>query len=282
MVSVVHFNNRLIKLGIEPDSAEHIVKSTFDDIYKNHDETIFDGVEKKVCFLFMSRSGSTFLVDKLNETGLMGKILEHFNIYKINDGKKQWGVSSTKEYVRRTIAETTSENGVFAFKGHLDSLTTLAQIGELPDKLDEWKFIIIFRRDIVAQTISLARAKATGVWHTQKKNPAVKSSNELISATEYKRNYKIILRKQGAIERFMLINKIEPLRLCYEDFCSDQVDALRQIFKYVGVEAPENLETIAQNGKFKKMANPELDKIAKQFVRKFVSVTKPNKRIKSA
>lgn|GEM_PF-5202213 len=269
MPSKTHMNKRLIDLGIESGPARKLMEMTFDDHYKNNDPTVFDGVTKKICFLFMSRSGSTFLVEKLNQTGLMGEILEHMNAYKINEGKKKWGVTSMREYIRKTVKKTKTENGVFAFKCHMDGLAPLAQIGELPDNLHEWKFITIYRRDTIAQTISLARAKATGVWHDRGKGVKVGMPEEATEMKELKRNYEIILRKQGAIERFMLHHNITPLRLCYEDFASDQVDALRQIFTFVDIEPPSNLEEVAQQGNYKVMRKPEAEIIAKKFIKKF-------------
>lgn len=225
MPSVIHLNQRLIALGLGSGPSKKLMEMGFDDHYKRSDPSVFEGVKKKVCFLFMSRSGSTFLMEKLNQTGLVGTVMEHMNAYKMIEGKEKWGVKSTKEYIRKTVETSKTDNGVFAFKGHLEGLAPLAQIGELPDNIKDWTSVTIYRRDIVAQTISLSRAKATGVWHDRggAKSANVGFPGEATHMKELKRNYNIILRKQGAIERFMLLHGIKPLQLCYEDFCDDQV-----------------------------------------------------------
>ena len=270
MPTINHLNKRLISLGIEAGTARKQMEMSLNDHFKHGDPSVFDGVTKKICFLFMSRSGSTFLMEKLNQTGLVGTTLEHMNAYKINNGKEKWGIDSIRDYVRKTVETTKTDNGVFSFKGHLDGLVPLAQIGELPDRINEWKFVTIYRRDVVAQTISLARAKATGVWHNRSGKPKnVGFPDEATYMKELRRNYNIIIRKQAAIERFMLMHSITPLRLCYEDFCENQIDAMRQIFEHIEIEPPADLDDIALGGNYKVMRNKETEIIAKKFIKNF-------------
>lgn len=265
------FNSRLIGLGMKAPAVNNFIGKTFENPENPNLEKIFEGVQKKVCLLFMSRVGSTFLCDKLNRTGAAGTIREHMNIYHIKRHCEEHGVKGIDEYLEHIVQTTKTPNGVYAFKAQLDALVPLIQVGEFPDHVKEWEWITIHRKDRVAQAVSLARAKLTGRWHQKvgSDQPETKGPPEILFRHVMK-NYENILAKEGANELFFRQNNLHPLRLYYEDFQVNQYNALRKIFVHLGIEMPAGLEQIAAVDQFVHMRDTYSEDVAAEFREKFL------------
>lgn len=267
---MVHFNNRLIRAGVRAAVAKEYLGKTFPDHEPVVDlDKVFEGVSKKVCTLFMSRVGSTFLSEKLNRTGVLGTSEEMMNAYYVNKVRKENSLTSLEDYLRHCVKTTTTLNGVFSFKCQLDAIIPLIQAGELPDKSRQWSWISIHRRDLIAQAVSLTKAKASGSWHTTT-NTQEEVSPSKVTLKDIHRNYEIILRKEGANELFFQKNRLKPLRLYYEDFQTEQLPTLEKIFNFLEIDPPANLAEIAKSGDLKPMRDEESDRLIKRFRRRFL------------
>lgn len=270
---MTEFHNRLIELGMRPSAVSAYIGKTFPTPSCSDLGRIFKGVEKKVCFLFMSRVGSTFLSEKLNRTRVVGTIHEHMNIYHIARYCEQHKLTSIEAYLTHIVQETKTPNGVYAFKAQLEALVPWAQVAELPDHVQDWYWVTIHRRDRVSQAVSLARAKLTGRWHVgsglQEQQKAEEERPEILFRHVLK-NYENILSKEGANELFFRRNNIQPLRLCYEDFQDDQYNALRKIFVFLKIPAPDNLAELTLTDGFKPMRDTYSEDVAAAFRDKFL------------
>lgn len=261
-MGTISFTDRLIATGIPLNYAEAEMRRQFGDVH-DAPSRIFEG-RRGVGMLFTSRSGTTFLVDIINKTGRLGRILEHFNPYRIDVGVEKWGVTSADEYVGECVRRHSSDDGVFGFKGTVEALLPLVQVNELPSRARDWTWITVRRDDTVAQAISLLRAKSSAVWHDrgQLETPAPVPEYDFGAILK---QFNIIQRKQGQIERFFAVHGIEPLRLVYEDFQDDPVPALHQVFDHVGIPAPKNLQRKVENSKFRVMRNSETEAMRSRF-----------------
>ncbi len=257
---------RILQLGLTPAEAGRLLEASPDRLrgVGGDPAEIFAPARHKVGMLFTSRSGTTFFVDVLNRSGEFGGIREHLNSYRQRTGVKKWKSASMADYLTEAVRRYSSPGGVFGFKGTAEALLPLAQVGELPENAGQWSWITVRRRDIVAQAVSLFRAKATGVWHAVGKLTG-KPPMPPYDYAGIEKQVELIQRKQGQIERFIAHHDLTPLRLVYEDFKDDPTDALKAVFDHVGLIPPANLAELTAEGEFQVMADDQSQQYADRF-----------------
>lgn len=267
-MSSLSFSERVLQIGLAPAEARKQLAGSpkkLRDIPMDTATNAFPGVRHKVGMLFTSRSGTTFFVDVLNRTGQLGEIREHMNTYMQNNGARKWRAKSIGDYVVKSTKRYTTANGVYGFKGTAEALLPLIQLGELPAHAKTWSWITVRRNDIIAQAISLYRAKATGVWHKRSRDAPGLPPLPPYDFAAIEKQINLIQRRQGQIERFIAHHGLQPLRLVYEEFRDDPTDALHAVFDHVGVPAPTNLDQLAAETEFKVLRNSETERYADQF-----------------
>jgi len=260
------FTDRVLQLGLTPAEARRLLEASPPRLrgVGGDPAEIFAPARRKVGMLFTSRSGTTFFVDVLNRTGRFGELREHLNPYRQRTGVKKWKVGSMPDYLAETVRRSTSPDGIFGFKGTVEALLPLAQVGELPDRVREWSWITVRRRDVIAQAVSLFRAKSTGVWHAVGRL-AGRPPMPPYDFAGIEKQLELIQRKQGQIERFIAHHDLTPLRLVYEDFKDDPADALRAVFGHVGLTPPDDLAELVARTEFQVMADDQSRRYAERF-----------------
>jgi LPS sulfotransferase NodH len=265
-VSCETLTERILQLGLTPAEATRLIEASPSRLRGAGGDpaAIFAPARHKVGLLFTSRSGTTFFVDVLNRSGQFGEIREHFNPYRQRSGVKNWKSASMADYLTEAVRRYCSPGGVFGFKGTVEALLPLAQVGELPDNATGWSWITVRREDLIAQAVSLFRAKTTGVWHAVGKLTG-KPPMPPYDFTGIEKQLESIQRKQGQIERFIAHYELTPLRLVYEDFKDDPTDALKAVFDHVGLIPPADLAQLAAQGEFTVMADDQSKQYADRF-----------------
>ncbi|WP_152360110.1 Stf0 family sulfotransferase [Microlunatus speluncae] len=258
--------DRILQLGLTPADAGRLLEASPARLrgVGGDPAAIFAPARRKVGMLFTSRSGTTFFVDILNRSGVFGGIREHLNGYRQRTGAKKYKSASMADYLTETVRRYSSPAGVFGFKGTAEALLPLAQVGELPENARQWSWITVRRDDIVAQAVSLFRAKATGVWHSVGKLSG-KPPMPPYDFVGIEKQIELIQRKQGHIERFIAHHDLTPLRLVYEDFKDDPTDALKAVFHHVDLIPPANLAELVAEGEFTIMADDQSQHYADRF-----------------
>lgn len=143
--------------------------------YLSPDRDTSSGGKPTLRYLICStpRSGSTLLGDYLARTGLAGSPLEYLNDVYIATYRESVGLRATtfRHYIDDLERRRSSSNHVFGMKAHF------AQMIEAFKKVDIQvmnsflemfdRFIIIERRDKIAQAVSWFRALKTGIWSSK-------------------------------------------------------------------------------------------------------------------
>lgn len=112
------------------------------------------------------RSGSTFFCEQLENTRLLGKPREWFNLRYVQAYAQLMGLSSvdTASYVDFLEKKTTSQNGVFSVNFHVHQF---AQMRERNFSIFDLSFDSIYyleRQDKVAQAYSFSKADKSDNW----------------------------------------------------------------------------------------------------------------------
>jgi LPS sulfotransferase NodH len=208
------------------------------------------------------RSGSTLLCDLLSGTGIAGQPQSYYRREDIADYARAWGVSSPdvigdeafeRNYLEAVRRAGTAQTGVFGLRLMWSSVAELsARLGAIcTDPLDDAArfelafgrplYIHLSRRDKVAQTVSLLKARQSGLWHravdgtererTAPPAPFVYDVDRLAGLVEELETDDAAWN--GWFSRF----GIEPLRLTYEGLAADPQRVLAQVLSALALDA---------------------------------------------
>jgi LPS sulfotransferase NodH len=113
--------------------------------------------------LCSSRSGSELLCYLLRDFGAATTESMSF-LPDVGADLQRRGVSTLREALVSLCHRAPA--AVFSAKGTGMIMPPLLIYDELPAHRDEWRFVILQRRDVLAQAVSLAIAEQTGVWRS--------------------------------------------------------------------------------------------------------------------
>ncbi|CCV16096.1 Stf0 family sulfotransferase [Mesorhizobium sp. STM 4661] len=173
------------------------------------------------------RSGSNLLCNKVCSTGVLGNPGEYFH---------HWDAPEVTTVDRCLLAASKgkSENGVVAFKlfpEHFDRLQKDIRLTEwFPDPV----WVLLERRDLLGQAISLAKAMQDGAWTSGEH--AVKDAEYTVEGIEAA--LAKIIAGNGRWSAYFARSGIEPLHIFYEDIHDDFDSACQRMGRLLGLEAP--------------------------------------------
>ncbi|MGF1494313.1 MAG: Stf0 family sulfotransferase [Microcoleaceae cyanobacterium] len=189
------------------------------------------------------RSGSTFLCDLLQKSGLAGYPAEHLR--RPVEVLSKYCQFDYIRYVKVLMARQTTPNKVFGTKLISHFLIRYLEAGlEFDSFFQDFfqKVIYLQRRDKVAQSVSLFLAKKTGIWHifNDEMQELYNTRVDQIELEEcqpeaVKSFYDSLTRQEEFIEAFLQRSGVLPLKIYYEDLVSCREKYLYDIYQYLGV-----------------------------------------------
>jgi len=206
---------------------------------------------------FSSRSGSTFISREIETRFEVSRMREAFNPTRLN----------TEGLVLRP--------GWFAFKAGVHGFIVAEKLGFFDAYLPQTHFLLLFRRDVVAQAVSAVKAKQQGVWHsTAKKDPKpAEYDPEKIGST-----IQNIVESMFTL-RAMLNRAQRPfVKIFYEDCVADfsAVDAACESFgvpRRMSATKPKPVEKVGDDvneewiARYKAEMTPEMADVLRRYVR---------------
>ncbi len=189
------------------------------------------------------RAGSTHFSHVLWQTGCLGAPLEYLNFEP--GGPYGFAANSPEAQLNlwhSVLRRRCSPNGVFGLKAFPMQFEALNH--DNPPLLQEVlaamlprggprHIIYLRRRDLLAQTISYARAVMTGVW--RKEQEASTSGSLDYSQEQLESAERGIVFQQNVWGRMFNDLRIDPLCIWHEDVLADPAAASRQVGDYIGV-----------------------------------------------
>jgi LPS sulfotransferase NodH len=174
------------------------------------------------------RTGSTVLKDWLADTGVLGRPEEYLNT-RPGNLLDQWAATFRAEDVRSYLgsiaAHHQTPNAVFGIKAEFMQFLPVI----LSDSIDligsDVRFVYVERRDLLAQAVSLATARATGKWNT---TMPVRFDDEIDAESIVGCMFEITRRRE-LWERFFALAGVEPLRLVYEEMVVDPRNTIAKV-----------------------------------------------------
>lgn len=196
------------------------------------------------------RSGSTYLCDLLSSTQIAGYPIEHLRL-----ANQELALNCNFDYLHllyNLMQHRVTKNEVFGTKLISHFLFQLRQakprFKNIFKAID--KYILLIRKDKVAQAVSLVLAQQTNVWHIQK-NISQDNPNYLKYQTaleeievddrlllEVRQKHKFVRQQENRLRNILKVNQIEPLEIIYEDIVENPTAQIIKVLDFLGVSQP--------------------------------------------
>ena len=209
----------------------------------------------------MPRTGSNLLGFTLATQGL-GIPLEYWRLFTLNPNIKDHKDSSISDIVSRTglgadpryslqncnddfildytqrlIRLRTSAKGVFGIKVFLSNIMGGAQNLSLLQRVfpQPLKIVFLYRKDVIAQSISLVWAVQSGVWFEGMKS-TVEEPNIFYNFPHILSTLRDIRKQQQAWKSGLTQLGVEPLLLSYEELTTHYEESITKFNAFLGYE----------------------------------------------
>jgi LPS sulfotransferase NodH len=198
-------------------------------------------VSKKILILSTPRSGSSYFCDKLSSTGLFGypeEWLSPVGISRFNASSAE-KINNIRPWWAKVQRTAVSSNGVFSCKLMIRQYTHWIQHGFDPLKEGAWDTILwVYRDSLINQAFSLAKARATNVWHSShddndEQKSYLPSNGQVLRAMAELSDYQDYYQKK-------MSNRVHAC-FRYEDFATNE-SLLHSVLAFCGIASSADTE----------------------------------------
>ena len=182
-----------------------------------------------IVLCYTNRCGSNYLAAALASTGKVPAAGELFNDRALISlrGKRNW---PTIDHAYLQLAKRHTQNGVFATKLTWAQLFFVSKRRIIPRIFGWPKFVLMSRRDLLDQAISLIIANQTGAWTSNDS----KQAEPVYDRTRIINTICGFSRANGNFHRYFSTFGIRPYEVAYEDFANDVATTISGILNWCG------------------------------------------------
>lgn len=196
--------------------------------------------DRVLMILFASRAGSTYAGHLLANTPHFQRVAESFNPAQLSKIRADEGLADDGEALRWMIANRGTPRA-FAGKCGEPGLASAWHLGFLDAVIDRVTFVLLKRRDSLAQAVSLFRAELSGRFHSPQK------AQQQVRVDQYDRekiavHHLIIEQVYASLTRFLERTGKAYRTLYYEDICADPEAFVRTTCLDLDLEPPEEFD----------------------------------------
>lgn len=206
------------------------------------------------------RSGSHMLGHYMRDTGAFGFPLEYLHPGNIREWRKILGTSSVTDTLTELQRRRTSPNGVFGIKIHYWQMRAVGGFSAIQEILSRPVFVLIRRRNVLAQAVSFAIAQQTGVWIEGQKA----TGEAAYDAGLIDKCLRSILMDTAAWQYTLSVSGARWMEVVFEEVISDPALTVKEIASFSGVELDDEILPKAPSTK------PQRTSISDEWARKFV------------
>ncbi len=269
-----------VKEQVSQCDSEVIVLSLFADIFINllcH-RSLLTAIpihsqrpQKSYAIVTTPRSGSTYLCELLDSTKIAGHPTEHLRL-AAQELSRYCNFNYLK-LLNNLMEYRITDNGVFGTKFISHFLFELQQtkpdFRQIFQSIDQ--FILLIRKDKVAQAVSLVLAQKTDVWHLRHdtKNPNYQSKLENIKIDSVlldnvAQKYDFIVKQEARLKQLLAKHQIEPFEIIYEDILAAPQLQINRILDFLAIAKPDP-DLMQINSGIKRMPSGISQEIIRQF-----------------
>ncbi|HUN22194.1 MAG TPA: Stf0 family sulfotransferase [Anaerolineales bacterium] len=224
---------------------------------------ILSNSEKSIFICSTGRSGSSFFIDLMYNTGYLGYPKEYFGNQRRIIRQEETKTKTFSDYLDFLNTNALTENKIFSSKLFPDDLQDIKE-NLLNAGFSQWNntsdfqileqfspkvyFIWLTRRNKIKQALSLYRSFATNQWrYTETSKEKKQADAPSFSDIAYYIQYVVSL--DALWSDFFKQNNLLPLVLVYEDILLNPRLALENVFNFTEVALPENLTVKTEHRK---------------------------------
>lgn len=206
------------------------------------------------------RSGSNWLGQLLQSTGVLGTPLEYFNgpARRILDDPTY--PDDPNRQVERILTMGRTPNGVYALKIFANQFRAIESHIRLTRALPNLQFVFLRRRDVLGQAISWSRALQTNQYRSTQpvSGPATYDRGAIAE------RLRVIVEEYALWQSYFARNGLSPIEVSYEDLPQTAQIVCRKLAKLLGVKGkvviqPKLIDLVIQR-----------DDLSEQWRRRFV------------
>lgn len=205
---------------------------------------------------FTPRSGSSYLCDVLRQAKLFGRPDELLSVDFLPRLRERLApAESPDEYVDLVLRATRSHNGVAGLKASWFQFDDFCRAMHDPGVFEKFRIIHLTRRDMVAQAVSLDRATATGVFHTNITHDQAALSALQQLTYDHERIaqwFRHISVQECGWRNYFAEKGIVPLTITYEEIYENVGSVAQRIAGYLG--RPRAAHGVKPDSVFTKLA----------------------------
>lgn len=221
---------------------------------------------RSVVVASMPRTGSTLLCSALERTGLVGVPLEYLLPRFLESGhrvlgaphptrreqrrrlfrrlrlqREWWGYreiepSTLPAYIDGLVARRSSANGVFGLKVFWNHFRDAEAMGFHPSQLPQpITWILLDRRDRIAQCVSLVKASQSGTFALREPSGSTADRTHYDDG-ELLRAWQVLREGTSAWNGYFRARGITPIRVWYEDLASDYEGTITGLLEALGFQ----------------------------------------------
>jgi LPS sulfotransferase NodH len=188
--------------------------------------------------LFASRSGSNYLGQLLSSSGWFNEIGESFRPSQLSKIRDRYGLKDMHDAAQWMIDHRGTPDA-FGIKAGFRVLIAATELGFLSQVVDRAEFVLLRRRDRLAQAVSLFKSKLSGRTHTGQpdRRPITEGDYdsdaiafELAAISEVETQFADLANQLG---------KAAPV-VYYEDVCANPQAHVAEICAQLGLPMPDD------------------------------------------
>lgn len=200
----------------------------------------------RILIMSAPRTGSTAVLHVLENLGAGHDPNEDMHSHLLSE--RDITRTNALAYIRRIALKKGTDTGFFTSKVHFNQLADL--FGRDPRNRDPWlryfnRFILLRRRDRLAQAISEFFSTKSQVWTLMAETPGHPPNAREFSADDLVPVTGILSRQMEEESNWLSLNNdldLQCLEIFYEDFVASPDEVARKIADYIGITAPQNFK----------------------------------------
>jgi len=243
-----------------------------DQFSTKHDFPMVENPSKVLIIASTGRCGSHMLGHALHKTNKFGFPLEYVNLENLNEWKKRLNTDDLQKTIVELQRRRTSPNGVFGIKIHYSHIQQFGGFENLLESFPNAYYILLSRKNVLLQAISLSIASQTGEWISgQKTNNNIPKYN----FNHINESLQSIILDSSSWRYTLAANGCNYIEMDFDKVRNNLADSLKNIASFVNCEIDQS--KIPKEQVTKKQSN----QINFEWEAQFILDTNKNKELLS-
>ena len=235
-----------------------------DQFSEQHDFPRIDKPSKVLIIASTARCGSHMLGHALQQTQKFGFPLEYANGANLPEWKSRLGISDFRQLMTELQQRRTSPNGVFGIKILYSQIAEFGGFDHLLTLFPDAYYVMLSRKNVLKQAVSLSIAEQTGVWISGQK-PV--NDNPEYSFAHIDRCLRRTLVENSSWRYKLAASGCQFIELNFNEVRKNLRRSVREIADFMGIEIGES--DIPEEQVTKKQSNDRNKIWAKRFTAEF-------------